>query len=291
MNSRIEKYLDDLREAMSGLDRSTVQDALANSEDHLRSALEAELSENPGLKPDEVIEGIIENYGSPEDIRDVYSDIEQYTTPVFSQGKVPKRKGGLKGFLGVAGEPGAWAACLYMVLSFITGTFYFCWAVTGLSLSLSLIVLIIGIPITILFFLSVRGLGFVEGRIVEALLGVRMPRRAVVPRADSWWSRFKVMLSARSSWTTLLYLILMQLLGVVYFSVIITFFSLGLGFIGTPVFQYILNEPFIEPEIWIPFYAMPLVMAVGGLVIILTLHLAKFVASVHGRFAKAMLVS
>ena len=291
MNSSIERYLDHLKTAMADMDRSTIQDALANAEDHLNAAVQGELLENPGADPGETAEKVIKLYGSPEDIRDVYLDIEEFTTPVFAEPVSGRRTRGFSGFFSVIGEPGAWAACLYMVLSLVTGTFYFTWAVTGFSLSVSLILLIIGLPVTMLFFLSVRGLGFVEGRLVEALLGIRMPRRAIVPKEGSWWKKFKTMLTTGSTWKTLAYMILMHPIGVVYFTVIITLFSLGLSLIGAPVIQYAFNEPLIEPNIWIPFYAMPAVMALGGLLIILTLHFAKLISSIHGRFAKAMLVS
>ena len=66
-----------------------------------------------------------------------------------------------------------------MLVSLVTGIMYFTWAVTGLSLSVGLLVLIISLPFIGLFFLSVRGIALVEGRIVEALLGVRMPRRPI----------------------------------------------------------------------------------------------------------------
>ena len=42
-----------------------------------------------------------------------------------------------------------------------------------------MIIMIFGIPLAALIFLSFRGLAWLEGRIVEALLGVRMPRRPV----------------------------------------------------------------------------------------------------------------
>jgi len=77
----------------------------------------------------------------------------------------------------VLADPRAYTALLYMLLSLATGTLYFTWAVTGISLSLGLAILIIGIPFAILFFASVRGISLVEGRVVEALLGERMPRR------------------------------------------------------------------------------------------------------------------
>ncbi len=287
--SHIEKYLDDLRAALGDLDRSTVHDALANAEDHLLEALRSEQELNPDADPGELAKKIIGLYGSPEDIRGVYSDIEEQTTPVFA-GK-PSGKGGFGAFLGIVGDPGAWAACLYMVLSLVTGTFYFSLAVTGLSLSFSLILLIIGLPVMMLFFLAVRGLGFVEGRLVEALLGTRMPRRAIVPRGGSWWEKFKVMFTTGSTWTTLVYMVLMQPLGILYFTLIVTLFSLAISLMGAPVIQYGFGHAVIEPDIRVPFYAMPLVMAAGGLLVILTLHLARLTTRIHGRFAKAMLVS
>ncbi len=291
MNRQIESYLDDLKNALADLDRSTVQDALADAEDHLNTAYQIETEENPDADTAELLRAIIEKYGTPEDILEQYSDIEEITTPVFAiTGN--KTSNGFLGFCEVVAEPRAWAASLYMILSLVTGVFYFTWVTTGLSISLGLLVLVIGIPLALLFLLSVRGLGFVEGRMVEALLGVRMPRRAITPGdGKNWWTKFKIILTTRSTWTTLIYLFLLMPLGIIYFTLIVTLFSLALSFIGAPVIQYGLHEPFISPEFWVPFYAMPFVMAGGGMLIVLTLHLAKGIGKLHGRFAKIMLVS
>ena len=59
-----------------------------------------------------------------------------------------------------------------------TAIFYFTWVVAGGSLSLSMLVLIIVVPLRVLFQGSVRALAFIEGREVEVLPGVRMPRRS-----------------------------------------------------------------------------------------------------------------
>ncbi len=291
MNKQIENYLDGLKNALTDLDRSTIQDALADAEDHLNTAYQIETEERPDADTGELLRVIIERYGTPEDILEQYSDIEEITTPVFAISE-KKTSNGFRGFCEVVAEPGAWAACLYMILSLMTGIFYFTWVTTGLSVSLGLLVLIVGIPLALLFLLSVRGLGFVEGRMVEALLGVRMPRRAITPGdGRNWWAKFKIILTTRSTWTTLIYLFLHMPLGIIYFTLIVTLFSLGLSFIGAPVIQYGLHEPFISPEFWVPYYAMPFVVATGGMLIVLTLHLAKGIGTLHGRFAKIMLVS
>jgi hypothetical protein len=52
---------------------------------------------------------------------------------------------------GILTEPRAYASLFYMLLSLATGTICFCRAITGLSLSISLLILIIGIPVLLLF--------------------------------------------------------------------------------------------------------------------------------------------
>lgn len=66
---------------------------------------------------------------------------------------------------------------MFMLLSLFTGILYFTVAVTGLTLSLGLMILIIGIPFFVGFIGLTRVLSLVEGRLVEAMTGERMPRR------------------------------------------------------------------------------------------------------------------
>ena len=292
MNKGIVKYLDNLRMALSRLDKSTIQDALADAEDHLVTALLFDSEENPETSSSILLESIIEKYGTPEEILDQYSDIEEITTPVFAEEEIKKKRKGFMGFIEVITEPDAWASLLYLLLSSALGVIYFTWAVTGLSLSVGLLPLIIGIPVALLVLLSIRGLGFVEGRIVEALLGERMPRRSITPGdTENWWEKFKIILTTRSTWTTIVYMILLLPLGITYFTLIVTLFSLAVSLIGSPITQYVLNEPFVDHGIWIPFYVMPFLVAFGGMLIVLTLHFSKLIGQLHGRFAKVMLVS
>ncbi len=290
MNKHIEKYLDNLRDTLSELDKSTIQDALSNAEDHLTAALQFETEENPDTPSEVIVSSIIEKYGSTDEILEQYSDIEEITTPVFACSP-KKRSGGFLGFCEIVAEPKAWASLLYLILCSATGVVYFTWAVTGLSLSLGLLVLIVGIPISLLFLLSIRGLGFVEGRMVEAMLGVRMPRRAVTPgEGENWLEKFRIILTARNTWTTMIYMLLLMPLGITYFTLIVTLFSVALSFIGAPILQQLGHVSVNQHVVWIPFYAMPLVVGIGGILIVLTLHMAKVLGDFHGRFAKIMLV-
>jgi uncharacterized membrane protein len=49
MPQRIDEYLARLREALEGTDRATIQDALADAEEHLRTALGMALQDHPEL--------------------------------------------------------------------------------------------------------------------------------------------------------------------------------------------------------------------------------------------------
>jgi len=198
-------------------------------------------------------------------------------------------------FFGVALDPHTYGALFYMLLSLVTGIFFFTWVVTGLSLSVSLMVLIIGIPVAVLFFGSVRGLALLEGRMVEALLGERMPRR--LPYADrsrGWLQRIGDMFTDSRTWLTLLYFVLMLPLGIVYFTIATTLLSVALGFIWSPVAAlfsqadvglYINSSVPVVGE-WV---TVPLAM-VGVLLLFGTLHLARGIGKLHGMMAKHLLV-
>jgi len=288
----IEDYLNAFREELKGSDRATVQDALSDAEDHLSTALDIELSEHPDESSEEAAKNIISKYGDPEEVAEHYRKVEKYTTPAFS-GEIRKRKG-LAAFFGIISDPSAWAALLYMIFSLATGIIYFTWAVTGFSLSASLLVLIIGVPLAWLFFLSFRGLAFVEGRIVEALLGARMPRRAIfIRKGDGWWGSIKGIFSTGSTWSSFIYLILMLPLGVLYFSVFITLVSVSLALIADPIFELVLDIPLFDfPGVWwTPVWLMPFVVIAGACLFISTLHLAKLTGKLQGKLARAMLVS
>ncbi|MEN8208693.1 MAG: sensor domain-containing protein [Candidatus Fermentibacteria bacterium] len=288
----IDDYLNAFREELKGSDRATIQDALSDAEDHLSTALDTELLENPEETQEVAVRNVISRYGEPNEVAEHYRNVEKYTTPALSSNRPVKK--GLAAFCGIIADPSAWAALLYMILSLATGIVYFTWAVTGISVSASLLILIIGVPLAWLFFLSFRALAFVEGRIVEALLGARMPRRAIfVSKGTGWWGSIKGIFSTGSTWSSFIYLILMMPLGVLYFSVFITLTAVSLGLIADPVFELVLKIPLFDvPEAWwTPVWLMPIVVLAGAVLFLSTLHLAKIAGRLHGRLARTMLVS
>ena len=290
----IAEYLDRLRRALAGADPALVQDALYDAEEYLRS----ELAENPGRSEAEVIAAVAGSYGAPAEVADIYRDTESRVATALRSPPPPPRKSAAGRFFGVAADPRTYGALFYMVLSLATGTFYFAWVVTGVSVSLGMSVLIIGIPLIVLYFGSVRLLSLVEGRIVEAMLGERMPRRPLYSeRGKPWLQRIADLFTDPRSWSTQLYFLLMLPLGIVYFTAAVTLLAVSLAFIAAPVAVLFGS---ISGGLWLDniqvgseqgwWWQLPMLFVAGVVLLFTTLHLVRFVGQLHGQLAKHLLV-
>lgn len=286
----IPEYLEQLRRALAGADPAMVQDALYDAEEYLRS----ELAEQADRSEAEVIASVAGSYGAPEEVADIYRETEVTVTRALRPPVQPRRKSLLGRFFGVAADPRTYGALFYMLLSLATGIFYFTWVVTGASLSLGLLILIIGLPLLVLFLGSVRVLSLVEGRIVEVMLGERMPRRPLYTQRDkSWGTRIKEVFADGRTWTAMLYFLLMLPLGTVYFTIAVTLLSVALALLFAPLSYW-----FSDGAIWIDGinvsasqpWALPLLFMAGALLLFVTLHIARGIGKLHGLLAKHLLV-
>jgi len=165
-------------------------------------------------------------------------------------------------------------------------------------------VLIIGLPFIVLFFGSVRALSLLEGRIVEAMLGMRMPRRPVYPeQGATLMRRIGRMFTDVHTWTTLCYLWLMLPLGIAYFTLAVTLLGVSLAFIAAPVALLFergtLYGWFVDGHVTMDWGFGPhavgwgdaLALCVIGIVLLFaTLHLVRALGRMHGYIAKHMLV-
>ena len=294
MANGIEKYLEQLKRELSGSDPATIQDALSDAEEYLRNGVDQLAGAQPDVGEAEAFEKAVEEFGAPADIAAEYMQIEKRVGLPLAPRKSTNERSMASRFFGVFVDPHAYGSLLYMLISMATGIFYFTWVVSGLSLAAGLIILIIGLPFFVLFLLSIRGIALVEGRIVEALLGVRMPRRPLFTNTqDGFWDRFKALVLDPRPWIAMVYMVLQLPLGILYFTVLVTMIAFGLAGIFVPVLQWGLDMPVMQfgtTEYFAPWWLIPPMVMVGGLWLLLTMHLAKLVGRLHGRFAKAMLV-
>jgi uncharacterized membrane protein len=289
----IDQYLEQLRDALKGEDPALVQDALYDAEEYLR----AEVAGHPGKTEADVLELIASTYGAPDEVAEAYRTTEKTVREALKPMAPPARRTALGRFFGIYSDSRAWTALFYMLLALATGIFYFTVAVTGLSMSAGLAVLIIGIPFFLLFIGLTRVLSLVEGRIVEGLLGIRMPRRPLrSTQGASIGARIKEMLFDRRTWTTLLYMLLMLPLGIIYFVIAVVGLALGFGCVAAPVIA-ILHDLGVHTggvQIDGEMLPWPVTLPLGVLGVVLVtglMHAVRAIGGLHGRFARALLVS
>jgi hypothetical protein len=290
----IDAYLKQLSAALAGEDPALIQDAAYDSEEYLR----AEIAAHPDKSEADVLELIASTYGAPEEVAAAYRETEAQVKAALQTPARPRvtRPGALRGFLNVYSDPRAYTSLFFMILALVTGVVYFTIAVTGISLSLGLAVLIIGVPFFLTFIGIVRVISLGEGRLLEAMTGERMPRRPVHPGPPmTFRARIVEMLKERRTWTTLAYFILMLPLGIVYFVIAVVGLALGLGLTLAAPFALLhwigVIPGVFEPE-WIGAAPIVIGISITGIIILTGLmHTARAIGRLHVRIAKQFLVT
>ncbi len=293
MYKDVEGYLEKLKRELEGADPALIQDALSDAEGHLRTALKEEGIHTSGLSESKALESIVEKYGTPYEVASAYRAIESRIPPVLTAARPQDSRSLGARFFGVLAEARAWGAFSYMLLALFTGMIFGGWALLGGLISACSLLFIIGLPLFGLFLLSIRGIALLEGRIVEALLGIRMPRKPLFfDRNQGLTDKFKTLVTDAYSWRTFLYAVLLFPLGFIYTAAFGLLFAFSLSFILSPVLELILHLPLelFGTETYTPVWFLPLVCIAGFFLLPLTFHLARFIGKIHGRFAKSMLV-
>jgi hypothetical protein len=219
-------------------------------------------------------------------------------------------------FFGVAIDPKTYGALVYMVLALATGIFYFTWAVTGFSLSVSLMILIIGIPLGLLFLGSVRLISYMEGFLVSGLLGAHLQadEAKVVRDSDEedekesgFVALIKRTVKDARTWTSMIYMVLQLGLGILYFTFVVTALSVSLSFMAAPFLKFFGGEHLnisVGPHeleglptglMWLEQAAQSemfywALAPIGFVLFFLTLHIARGVGYAHSKLAEALLV-
>jgi len=295
----IDQYLRQLREELAGADSALIQDALYDSEEYLR----AEVAAHPDKSESDVLELIASTYGAPDEVAAAYRDTEIKVKAAMATPR-KEAKSALGRFFGVFLDPRTYTSLFLMLLGLPRGIIYFVLAVTGLSLSAGFSVLIIGVPFFLIFMAVCRVISLAEGRLIEAMTGVRMPRRPVYQgKALGFWARIGEMLKDPRTWTTIAYFILMLPIGILYFVIAVAGLSVSLSLVALPIAVVLAQAGWFgmsgvevfsnaQPE-WIfnTGFAIP-ILGLGGLLLLTALmHLARGIGRLHAMFAKTMLVA
>ena len=287
----IQGFMAEVRRELSGKDPALVQDALYDVDEFLRG----EQATSPEIDEADLVERAVQKFGSPKEIAEAYGEMEENMKRAM-RSPSPSLGGALfERIFGVLADPHAYGALFFMLLSLATGILYFTWAVTGVSMSMGFAILIIGIPFFLLFVASLRALALAEGRVVEALLGIRMPRRPQPAEAKGGLlERVLFWLKDRHTWTTLLYLLLKLPLGILSFIFAVTLLATSLSLLALPLAQPFFAFPLIElgeRGLFVAWWLFPLFWLAALVDLVILLHGAKLFGRLQGQMAKTMLVA
>jgi uncharacterized membrane protein len=284
----VDDYLRQLRAALAGAPPALIQDALADAEDYLREEVALD-----SYKPEsEIVARVTRSFGRPEEVAAEYRAVE--TRYERRHHLTPRRS---MGFFSIALDPRAYGGLLYALIALPIGIVYFTWVVAGVSLSAGLAILVIGVPFTLLFIVSVRLFALLEGRIVELLLGKRMPRR--LPSEETirgLWPRIRAMLADWRTWSTMFYMLLQLPLGVAYFTITVTGLALSLSLVAGPIAELVSGRDLVRfGDTGLDAFSHTalgsgLMMLTGFLLFFIVLHVLRGLTMLHARYAEATLV-
>jgi uncharacterized membrane protein len=295
----IDQYLRQLREELAGADSALIQDALYDAEEYLR----AEVAAHPDKSEADVLELIASTYGAPDEVATAYRDTEVKVKAAMATPR-KEAKSAMGRFFGVFLDPRTYTSLFLMLLGLPRGIIYFVLAVTGLSLSAGFSVLIIGVPFFLMFTAICRVVSLAEGRLIEAMTGVRMPRRPVYQgTALGFWARIGEMLKDPRTWTTIAYFVLMLPMGILYFVIAVAGLSVSLSLTALPIIGVLGQAGWFglggvevfstaQPE-WVfhTGFGIPLLGLAGVLLLTSLMHLARATGKLQAMFAKSMLVA
>jgi signal transduction histidine kinase len=194
-------------------------------------------------------------------------------------------------------EPRTWTAALYLVASLAVGVFWFVVLVTGISVGLSLVIIWVGLPILGLTMLAWRGGAWLERRWIGLMLGARIPEPYRPLPFGGLLARWLAMAADPATWKDFAYLVLLFPLGLIWFVVTVTLWSLALSLLTVPIYYRLLPDARIEvvwfsdrPNVILDTVPEALAAAALGVVLVVAAAWAtRGMANAHAFIAQGLL--
>ncbi|WP_440771953.1 sensor domain-containing protein [Natronorubrum sp. DTA28] len=205
----------------------------------------------------------------------------------------------LRWFFGVPFRARTYLNLCYLLLAFPLGIVYFTAVTIGFSLGFGLLVTLVGLPLLVLTLIGTTVLAAFDARLTSHLVGVNAPLpeslRAENPRSlsraeDGVLDALAALVTAPTTWTSLVLVVAKFVYGILAFTVIVTAGSLVLAALAAPL---VYADPTITYTVGaydvetLP--AALVVSAAGVLGGFLAMHLWNGLAIAGGRLSAALL--
>ena len=130
-------------------------------------------------------------------------------------------------------------ATIYLLLSMFVGLTWHVILAVGLTVGVGTLIIWVGVFVLALTLLAWRGGAWLERRWVGAMLGVQIPDPYRPLPAGSLWRRARVLAGDPATWKDLAYLVVLFPLGLIWFVVTTTVWTLALGLLTAPLWYWI----------------------------------------------------
>jgi signal transduction histidine kinase len=148
-------------------------------------------------------------------------------------------------------EARTWKETAHLLLNLPIGIATFTIIVTGFALGFGLLITLIGIPILIAMLYVSRAIGWFERLRAALLLDVEVPSpyRPDPPR-DTWYRPFMSRASDPATWVEVVYHLILMPLGIITFTIVVTFWTLGLALLFSPLLGLAADQPVHFFDAW-----------------------------------------
>ena len=130
-------------------------------------------------------------------------------------------------------------ATIYLLLSMFVGLTWHVILAVGLTVGVGTLIIWVGVFVLALTLLAWRGGAWLERRWVGAMLGVHIPDPYRPLPAGSLWRRARGLAGDPATWKDLAYLVVLFPLGLIWFVVTTTVWTLALGLLTAPLWYWI----------------------------------------------------
>ncbi len=130
-------------------------------------------------------------------------------------------------------------ATIYLLLSMFVGLTWHVILAVGLTVGVGTLIIWVGVFVLALTLLAWRGGAWLERRWVGAMLGVQIPDPYRPLPDGSLWRRARVLAGDPATWKDLAYLVVLFPLGLIWFVVTTTVWTLALGLLTAPLWYWI----------------------------------------------------
>ena len=130
-----------------------------------------------------------------------------------------------------------WKETLHLLIDLPLGIAWFTIIVTGIALGVGLIpLMLLGIVVLLLTLQFVRVVSAIERARAKALLDADIANPFMaIGEIKGWWPRIKAVLGDAALWKGVAYCVLALPVGIITFTVAVTFWSIALGGVTAPI--------------------------------------------------------